>query len=236
MKRKTCIILFALGLYWVAKSQIIITTPYEFAVGVSGGAAFSSVTFSPKVLQSKKIGPTFGLTGRMTMGKNVGLQLEMNFVQQGWKEKYEPPEATEEEGEVSPPTPDYHYRRQLNYVQMPFYSRVQFGGKNVKGFLQAGPQIGYFIGESTRENLNGATPGRVNTQHDMPVQNKFEWGISGGGGIEIRTGIGLFIMEGRYLYSLGDIYHARREDPFSKSATQVISAKISYLIQLKIKN
>ena len=67
----------------------------------------------------------------------------------------------------------------------------------------------------------------------MPVQNKFEWGISGGGGIEIRTGIGFFVMEGRYLYSLGDIYHSRREDPFSKSSSQVISAKISYLISIK---
>ena len=232
MKRTTCIILLLTGLSCVANAQIVITTPYEFAVGVSGGATFSSVTFNPKVLQSKNTGATFGFTGRMTMGKNVGLQLELNFAQQGWKEKYESPEETEQ-GEEFPTDPTkYHYARRLNYVQMPFYTRAQFGGNHVKWFVQAGPQIGYLLGESTRDNLNGATPGRENTQHNMPVQNKFEWGISGGGGIEMRTGIGFFVIEGRYLYSLGDIYHSRKEDPFPKSSSQVISAKISYLISI----
>ena len=230
MKRKPNIILFLLGMVFVAKSQIIITTPYEFTFGGSVGTTFSSVSFSPRILQNNKIGSTFGLTGRITMGKFVGLQLELNFAQQGWKERYDPPEESEENATTEM---NYHYSRFLNYVQMPFYTHIQFGGKKVKGFINAGPQIGYLTGESTKENLNGAQPGRVNIQHEMPVQNKFEWGISGGGGIEIRTGIGYFLLEGRYLYSLGDIYHARREDPFSKSSTQVISAKLTYLFPFK---
>ena len=218
------ILLFA-GTVLASASQIVITTPYEYALGVSGGTVLSSVSFMPRVLQSQRPGPTFGLTGRMTMGKNVGLQVELNYAQQGWKERYE-----DEDGK---PIDTYQYSRQLNYIQFPFYTRVQFNDKNVKGFILVGPQIGYMLGEATRENLHGATPGRENIQHGMPVEQKFEWGISGGLGIEMRSGIGCFTLEGRYLFSLGDIYNARREDPFSKSSGQVITAKLSYLIPVR---
>ncbi|MDR1723404.1 MAG: PorT family protein [Tannerella sp.] len=213
--------ILAVSVLWeYAEAQIIVTTPYEFAVGASGGATFSSVTFNPKVAQSTLQGVTFGVTGRMTMGEYVGLQLELNYAGEGWNEKYDD-------------NPELHYSRRLNYFQMPFYTRVQFGGKSVKGFINAGPQIGYFLGESTSENLNGATPGKVNEQHNMPLENKFEWGLSGGGGIEIRTGIGFFLIEGRYAYYFGDIYSTKVKDYFSKASVQVITTKLTYLIPLK---
>jgi len=232
MKTRRYIIYILLGAAFAAKAkaQIVITTPYEFAVGVSGGTTFSSISFNPRVPQTKRIGTTFGLTGRMAMGKHVGLQLELNYVQQGWKEKFELPEESEEN---TAEQINYHYDRLLNCIQLPFYTHVQFGGKTVKGFVQAGPQIGYIIGEATNENLDGGQPGRVTAQHDLAVQKRFEWGISGGGGLEIRTGIGYFTLEGRYLYSLGDIYNTRREDPFAKASAQTITVKLSYLLPLK---
>ena len=225
MKLRFYILLFLSGTVFASNAQIVITTPYEYAIGMSGGTTFSSVSFAPSVLQNKKPGVTFGLTGRMTMGKNVGLQVELNYAQQGWKERYE-----DEDGK---PVDEFQYSRRINYIQFPFYTRVQFGDKKVKGFIVAGPQIGYMIGESTNENLNGATPGKENSQHVMPVEKKFEWGISGGIGLDMRTGIGCFTLEGRYLFSLGDIYSARREDYFSKSSNQVITTKLSYLIPVR---
>ena len=203
-----------------AQSQIINTTPYEFAVGLSGGTTLSSVTFNPKVTQGVLQGITFGATGRLTMGENVGLQAELNYVQQGWKETYDD-------------FPDLNYSRILNYLQLPFYTHAQFGGKSVKGFIQAGPQIGYLLGEATRENLNGEQPGRVNYQHDMPVEKRFEWGLSGGVGIEIRTGAGYFILEGRYYYAFSDIYSTRRKDNFVKASDQTVTVKLSYLIPFR---
>jgi len=173
---------------------------------------------------------TFGITGRMTMGEYVGIQAELNFVQQGWDELFEWPTVSQEEETPSAPQKNYHYSRLLNYIQLPFYTHIQFGGKNVKGFFNAGPQIGYMIGESTRQNLDGQQPGRVTMQHDLAVQKKFEWGISGGVGIELRTSRGYFLLEGRYLYSLGDIYNTRQEDPFSKASGQTYTVKLSYLL------
>ena len=213
---KLKIIIISLLAVSIAKAQIIITTPYEFSVGVSGGTTFSSVTFSPRVTQSMLMGTTFGVTGRMTMGNTVGLQVELNYAQQGWEEKYED-------------SPEYQYSRRMDYLQLPFYSHFQFGKGNVKGFINAGPQIGYMIGESTKRSFEGNIPGKINEQHDLATQKKFEWGLSGGAGIEIRTGIGYFLLEGRYLYSLGDIYSTKRRDFFTKATGQTITAKISYL-------
>ena len=217
MRLKTYTIIFFIIVTSTVRAQIIVTTPYEFSVGVSGGTTFSSVTFSPRVMQGTLLGTTFGLTGRMTMGKYVGIQAELNYVQQGWQEKYEE-------------RPELKYSRRLDYLQLPFYTHIQFGGDNVKGFINAGPQIGYLIGESTEDKLNGEQPGKENNQHNMSIENKFEWGISGGAGIEIRTGIGYFLLEGRYLYSLGDIYSTKRGDNFTKASIQTITTKISYLI------
>jgi hypothetical protein len=205
----------------VVGAQIIITTPYEFSAGVSGGTTFSSVSFNPRVSQGTLSGTTFGLTGRMTMGENVGLQLELNYAQQGWSESYET-------------APEYSYSRRMDYLQLPFYTHVQFGGKNVKGFVNAGPQIGYMLSESTAEGRKEMMPGSIVTaQHEMPVENRLEWGISGGAGIEVRTGIGYFLIEGRYYYSFGDIYGTQRKDYFSKASSQVISAKITYLMPFR---
>ena len=228
MKKRFHILFLLFGtVFFATNAQIVVTTPYEYAYGVSSGATFSSISFTPNVLQSMKQGITLGLTGRMLMGKNVGVQLELNYVQQGWKERYE-----DDDGK---PLNEYNYSRLINYIQLPFHTRVQFNlaGDHVKWFACAGPQIGYMIGESTRENLNGTNPGKEGRQHNMPVTKKFEWGISGGIGIEICTGIGNFVLEGRYFYALGDIYSARREDYFSKSSSQIITAKISYLIPVK---
>jgi hypothetical protein len=221
MKKKRLLpCLFFLVSVPLARAQIIQTLPYEFAVGVSGGTTFSSVTFNPKVVQGTINGLTFGLTGRMTMAENVGLQIELNYAEEGWAEKYEE-------------QPEYRYKRRLRYLQFPFHTRLQFGGRTMKAFINAGPQIGYLLGEATGENLNGATPGKVNAQHDMKVSNRFDWGLSGGGGIELRTSIGYFTVEGRYLYSLGDIYPTKRADYFAKASSETITAKVAYLFVIR---
>ena len=217
MRQKLSILLFLALMHSAALAQIIITTPYEFSAGLSSGITLSSVSFNPKVPRKNVQGFTFGVTGRMTMGENVGLQAELNYVGQGWKEFYEA-------------QPEYKYARKINYLQFPFYTHIQFGSKTFKGFLNAGPQLGYAISESSSPNLSGIQPPFSTKQHDMPVEKNFEWGLSGGVGLEFRTGLGYFLVEGRYFYAFSDIYSTKRKDYFGKASSQVITIKASYLI------
>ncbi len=194
----------------------------ELAVGVSGGVAFSSVNFIPKVYQGMLQGYTGGVLMRWVTENHLGLQLEVNYTQQGWSEDF-------------PDHPDegYVYKRMGHYVEVPFLTHIYFGGKRVRFFINAGPKVGYLISEETEHNLRGAKPNRVNEQHFMPIENYFDWGLCGGPGIELRTGVGSFLLEGRFYYALGDLFGNLKSDVFAKSSEQVLSVKLSYLFRVK---
>ncbi|MDR3269724.1 MAG: PorT family protein [Tannerella sp.] len=194
----------------------------EWAVGVSGGVSFASVGFSPKIQEGLLMGYQGGLTLRWITEKNLGLQLELNVKQQGWKENFDANEH--------PEYADYYFHRRMNYAEIPFFTHIYFGGDHTRFFVNLGPQIGYLFSERTKENLNGAEPQNINAQHTMPADKKIEWGLCGGPGLEIRTGMGYFLLEGRYFYALSDFYNTRQQDVFAKASAQVFSFKITYLM------
>ncbi|WP_455628399.1 porin family protein [Parabacteroides chinchillae] len=207
------------ALFWVSYNTIHAQDKFkqELAIGANFGTTFSSVSFYPKVKTGMLMGYTGGLTVRWNTEAYVGLQGEVNFTQQGWKESFKN-------------EPQYEYSRTINYIEIPFLTHVYFGSKRFKVFVNLGPKIGYALSESTKENLNGAEPNITNEQHTMPIDKKFDWGLCGGPGLELRTGIGYFLLEGRYYYALGDIYNSRKADFFSKSSGQIISVKLTYLL------
>ena len=192
----------------------------ELDVGASFGMNFSSVSFSPKVDQKMLQAYNGGLILRWITEKHLGLQAEVNFTQQGWEEEFEE-------------QPQYQYSRTINFIEIPFLTHIYFGSDRFRFFVNLGPKIGYALGESTSSNLDGAEPNKNNEQHNLKVQKKFDWGLCGGPGIELRTGIGHFILEGRYYYALGDLMNSTKSDPFAKSSIQNISAKVAYLFRVK---
>jgi hypothetical protein len=188
----------------------------------------SSVTFVPKVQENQLMGTHAGLTVRWLTESYAGLVFEVNYSQEGWNEHFD--------------DPAYSYTRRLNYIDIPLLSQLYFGNKHIRFFLNVGPKIGFFIGENViRQGGDASSPPidlitgkpHVSAQWDMPVENRFAWGICGGPGLEVRTPIGYFQLEGRYYYSLGDIFGSRKADDFSKSSGQVIFGKLTYLIPLK---
>ena len=188
-------------------------------VGASYGATFSSVSFAPyKVQQTMLQGNTVGSTVRWITEKYLGLQAELNYTQAGWKEEFDDPK--------------YAYSRTLNYIEMPFMTHIYFNEGTFAGFVNLGPKLGYFLSESEADGLHGDKPNKTNEQHDMPTEMRLDWGITGGLGMEVRTSVGCFLLEGRYYYALGNIYKARKEDLFSKSSSQIISAKLTYLFSI----
>ena len=199
---------------------------HNLAIGVNGGVQMSSVTFSPKVKQNNLMGPSFGITARYIserwFGMLCGIQVEANFVQRGWDEFYED-------------YPELQYTRNLRYVELPILAHIGFGKENgfLKFFIHAGPQFSYFLSDSSSiggewENYNYHT-----FQHDAEVDHKFDYGIIGGAGFEFHTGIGNFLIEGRYYYGLGDVFGNTKRDYFSRSANSGIGIKATYLFDLK---
>ena len=212
----------------------------DFAVGVNGGYMMNKISFQPDVPQDMMGGLTGGLTFRYTCERYFksicAIVAEVNYAQMGWKENIE---------DIEKLNPLY-YERRINYIQIPVMARLGWGRerKGLQGFFQIGPQIGVYLDESTDTNIEpfrGTQTTRssvVTAQESMPVENKFDYGIAGGAGIEFsHPKLGHFLLEGRYYFGLGNIYGNTKQDYFGKSNQGTIVIKMSYLFDIvKTKN
>ena len=223
----------------------------DFAVGVNGGYMMSQVSFQPEVPQGWLGGMTGGVSFRYTCEKYFksicAIVAEVNYAQMGWKETIEdkdnnPVYYRDDENKENP----LYYERRINYIQIPVMARLGWGRerKGVQAFFQLGPQIGIYIDESTNTNIEpyrGTLTPRssvVTVQESMPVENKFDYGIVGGAGIEFSLPkIGHILLDARYYFGLGNIYGNSKQDYFGKSNQQAIVIKMSYLFDIiKTKN
>lgn len=208
------------------------------AVGFNGGVSMNSVTFDPTIKQVQHMGPTFGVTLRLTSEKYFktlcALQMEVNYAQLGWEEDIN--------SSADEPLPDT-YRRDMSYIQIPFFARLGWGHEHrgLMGYFLAGPQVGFCLGESSKRSaewtLDGSgNPDRPNgmyAQYDMPLEHKFDYGIAAGLGMELNTKIGHFMVDGRYYYGLSDLFGNSKSDVFARSNNGTISVKLTYLIDLR---
>lgn len=213
------------------------------SVGVNGGYNLTTIRFTPKVVQSMKGGINGGLTVRYTVEKYfstiASVQAEINYSQLGWKEKIQ---DSNDQPVINAVTGlAEQYKRTINYVQIPFMAHLAWGRENrgVNFFVNAGPQFGIYINESTKSNFEWAnrnTTDRANTivaQDTMSVENKFDYGITAGAGIEWAIPkVGRFTLEGRYYYGLGNIYGDSKRDYFASSNFGTIIIKLGYLFDI----
>ncbi|MBO5699141.1 MAG: PorT family protein [Bacteroidaceae bacterium] len=209
----------------------------DMCVGVNVGVTMNEVGFEPLIAQKMLTQPTIGLTFRYTSEKFLtaycAFQTELNYARLGWKEDIMNSKLE--------PLPDT-YERTIDYLQMPFLARLAWG-KEHKGtmfYFLLGPQIGYVISDHAKKSDTWTTkfdgsadrPNSVVAQYDLAIKNKFEYGITGGVGVELNTSIGHFLVEGRYYYGLADIFGNSKRDFFSRSNHTTIVAKVSYLVDL----
>ena len=231
----------------------------DFSVGFNGGYVLSNIAYVPKVPQGMLGGVTGGMTVRYTCEKYFksicALVAEVNYAQIGWKEDIlnfsdEPVKMHND------PDQTLQYSRKMNYVQVPFLARMGWGRER-KGFqfyFQLGPQIGFFLNDKVESNFdvrqsdfNPGPTGKPNpdykyknsrvsdvvAQDTMAVENKFDYGIAGGLGMEFSNRhLGHFLIEGRYYYGLGNIYGATKRDYFARSNFGNIVIKFTYLFDI----
>lgn len=109
-------------------------------------------------------------------------------------------------------------------------------GNGARFVLNIGPQIGFLLGENEKQSASWHPKDRPNGviwQYGKMAEMKFDYGIVGGGGLEVRTGIGNFLLEARYYFGLSDFYHSTKKDPFSRSAHSYIAGRLTYLFDIK---
>lgn len=207
----------------------------EWNIGIGFGPTFSSVDFLPTTSGNSSVDTKTwqqfhgGIAIRYISEKRLGIIAELNYTQQGWEQKFS------EESQHLNAT----YSRQLNYIEMPILTHIYFGNK-VRFMFNLGPKLSYLFSdkEEMSEALsdllsNGNLSSSAATyQYYRDLDKKFDYGIMAGTGIEFRTGIGNFALEGRYYFGLSDIFNNSKSDYFGRSANRVISAKLTYYVKL----
>lgn len=215
----------------------------DMSIGVNGGYILSNVGFTPKVNQTFHGGMTGGLSFRYVCEKYFSticaIQGEVNYAQIGWKENIldinDAPVINPVTGVAE------EYSRTINYIQVPVFAHLGWGreDKGFQFFFQAGPQVGFYLSESTKSTFDiddANMSDRVNStiaQDTMAVENKFDYGIAAGLGLEYsHPKIGHFQLEARYYYGLGNIYGDSKKDYFGKSNFNNIMVKLTYLFDI----
>ena len=202
----------------------------NLSFGINGGVGTNSITFIPSIKQDISLGPIAGVTLRHISERYFflinGIQIECNWVTRGWTEYIDDGSGNE-------------YTRQLNYMEVPFFAHMGFGReyRGFQGYFNLGPQISYLLYEVQEKSGSGPwntvnRPNHVVYQYDRPIENKLDYGVSAGLGVELRTGLGVFGIEGRYYFGLGNIYGISKSDYFARCANSSISLRATYLISL----
>lgn len=202
----------------------------ELYIGFGGGAYASSVDFVPSIPQNQKIDYFGGLSVKYITQNHLGLILEANYSRRGWEEEYDA-------------ETEFSYRRTLNYIEVPFMTHVYFGDKT-RFIINIGPQISYLLND--KQEMSNALAADVEARQavdpNAPIGvqyssldqlNRFDYGIVGGLGMTLQTGVGDFDLEGRYYFGLGNVFESRRSQNayFGRSAHRLFEAKLTYYIK-----
>lgn len=229
-KKTFKVFLLTLFLILAGITNVSAQTHYSSNVSIGGkaGMDFSRVFFNPHVTQNMVPGVTLGFTARYIEENHFGLIGELNFSQRGWAENFE--------------GAPYNYSRTLDFVDLCFLAHIYFGGR-VRFFFNAGPQVGYYLGEKVKSNFNPAemqylpdfpNVNRINYQMLEPTKIKFDYGISASLGAEYNINRKNSIsLEGRFYFGLANIFSTKRADNFNASNQMTVSATVGYWFRVK---
>ncbi len=197
-------------------------------LGFRGGTTFSTVMFHPSITGKFGMGYTAGVTFRYSEENHFGLIAEVNLVQRGWAEKFE--------------DLPYSYQRTLNYVEVPIMSHIYFGRRG-KFFINAGPEIAYYLGDHIKSNFDYENTEGLAGFHDknrryeqltMKVSQKLDFGIVGGLGGEFSINRrNALSLEARVYYGIGNVMPSGRQDTFSVSNQLSIAVTAGYWFRIK---
>jgi hypothetical protein len=186
-------------------------------VGIKGGTSFSRYIFNPALRQEPTMGHTGGFVLKHISEPNLGIQLELNYVQRGWTERIDSTQA---------------YRRNLNFIEVPFMTHVAIGKSNTNFIANFGPSLAYLVsnGDSTKAVRDVEGPNYFQKE----IENPLQFGLAIGIGVVRKSSLGIFQLEGRLTQSLTNIISGKQGLSSAKNTN--VNVTVSYLMNIRPKN
>ena len=154
----------------------------QWRVGVNGGATHNHTTISKHYMTDyqwdDRWGVTLGVMGQYDVNDWLGVRAELDWTQKNYR-------LTRQIFSVL----DYKYVN--NYLQLPVMASFSFGGKQLRGFCNAGVYGGYWL-TSGREgtDFNNSSEKVYEFSEDIKFNSerdqRFDFGFVGGIGLEYR--------------------------------------------------
>ena len=154
----------------------------QWRVGVNGGATYNHSTISKHYMTDyqwkDRWGVTLGVMGQYDVNDWLGVRAELDWTQKNYR-------LTRQILSYL----DYKYVN--NYLQLPVMASFSFGGKQLRGFCNAGVYGGYWL-TSGREgtDFNNSSEKVYEFSEDIKFNSerdqRFDFGFVGGIGVEYR--------------------------------------------------
>ena len=154
----------------------------QWRVGVNGGATYNHSTISKHYMTDyqwkDRRGVTLGVMGQYDVNDWLGVRAELDWTQKNYRLTRQILSNL-----------DYKYVN--NYLQLPVMASFSFGGKQLRGFCNAGVYGGYWL-TSGREgtDFNNSSEKVYEFSEDIKFNSerdqRFDFGFVGGIGLEYR--------------------------------------------------
>ncbi len=200
-------------------------TKAQLSIGVQGGSNFSKMDFTNNVLYNRtEINYTHGFIGGLVVQylneKHAGVQAEINYSQRGWIEM-----DTTAGNNIK-------FKNQINYIELPILTHVNIGNGKLRGLFEIGPYIAYALSaKKSVSDLNSGSESSSDYTFNKDTDNRLDFGLMTGGGIQYRFPFGKFAAVARYTVGLGDIDKAKVQQS-EVSQYRIISVLLRFTIPL----
>ncbi len=169
----------------------------QWNVGLKGGVNITWINYDARfnqkiVEQDFKMGYMGGLTFQYFNQPNIGIQMEVLYIQKGFKTKLDTLE-------------NIQYERTIDYLSIPMLMHAYIGKKKFNMSIMLGPYISYALSSNeiyTEDNESD----RQDYEWNREIDNRFEFGLQVGLGFRNTFNFGVIELEGMYSFGLTSIY------------------------------
>ena len=179
--KKPFLIVTSLFILGTTQAQTVLT--FGPKVGVNLSTLTGKSDFTDKKLLT---GFNTGLVLNISINEIFSVQPELFFSQQGYKISATILDA--------PAT----ITQTLNYINLPVLAKASFGERNIKGYVNLGPYLGYMVGGHETIDIEGNKESERTNFDKRTELNRLDFGIAAGVGALYRTGHGDVILDVRY--------------------------------------
>ncbi|HLF33132.1 MAG TPA: porin family protein [Cyclobacteriaceae bacterium] len=187
--KRYLVLLVLIFLYRSGEGQVLL--------GIKQGVSISSLNYvDPFDLFSIKISSITSYSGGLVFQffteKYLGFQAELLYSGKGFKTRYDT-------------ITNKQYERKITYLSLPVFTHFYFSGRKASPFLLLGAFTGYALGSSEKFR-DGDNSVSMEYAYSRERDNKWEYGLIGGGGLKGNFAFGTIQVEGTYAFSFSSLY------------------------------